>query len=124
MKIQGHRLELAEIESALLDHESIAECAVLAVTGTNGIVTKLVAYVVARDEPRPAQWRAQMRRRFGDVMLPMIFRTVPRALPRNETGKVDRRLLAQFSQQPAHPADSCDGSSEMRCREHGCLSRT
>jgi amino acid adenylation domain-containing protein len=111
VKIQGHRLELAEVESMLLEHGSIAECAVLAVTGADGIVSKLAAYVVPRDEPCPAQWRAQLRQRFGDVMLPMIFRTVPRALPRNETGKVDRRLLAELGQ-ATRPADGRDGSSE------------
>lgn len=112
VKIQGHRLELAEVESMLLEHGSIAECAVLAVAGADGIVTKLAAYVVPREGPCPAEWRAHMRQRFGDVMLPMIFRTVPRALPRNETGKVDRRLLAELGQQAAHPADNRDSSSE------------
>ncbi|MCW3818300.1 amino acid adenylation domain-containing protein [Micromonospora sp. DR5-3] len=111
VKIQGHRLELAEIESVLLEHGSIAECAVLAVTGADGIVTKLAAYVVPRDGPSPAHWRAHMRQRFGDVMLPMVFRVVPRALPRNETGKVDRRLLAELGQQPTPPADGQDSSS-------------
>lgn len=106
VKIQGHRLELAEVESILLEHESIAECAVLAVSGVDGIVTKLAAYVVPRDEPCPAEWRAHMRQRFGDVMLPMTFRAVPDALPRNETGKVDRRLLAELGQQATQPADS------------------
>jgi amino acid adenylation domain-containing protein len=112
VKIQGHRLELAEIETVLLEHESIAECAVLAMTGADGIVTTLAAYVVPRDEPCPAQWRAHMRQRFGDLMLPVKFRAVPRALPRNDTGKVDRRLLAELGQQAAHLADGRDSSSE------------
>jgi amino acid adenylation domain-containing protein len=116
VKIQGHRLELAEVESLLLEHGSIAECAVLAVTGPDGIVTKLAAYVVPRNEPCPAQWRAHMRQRFGDVMLPMIFRVVPGALPRNDTGKVDRRLLAELGQQAANPADGRVGSSEDASR--------
>jgi amino acid adenylation domain-containing protein len=112
VKIQGHRLELAEVEAVLLEHGSIAECAVLAVTGADGIVTRLAAYVVPRDEPCLAQWRAHVRQRFGDVMLPMTFRAVPRALPRNETGKVDRRLLAELGQQATHQADGRDSSSE------------
>ncbi|MFG1712763.1 amino acid adenylation domain-containing protein [Micromonospora sp. NPDC049203] len=110
VKIQGHRLELAEIESILLEHGSIAECAVLAVTGADGIVTRLTAYVVPREGPDPARWRAHMRQRFGDVMLPMTFRVVPHALPRNETGKVDRRRLTGLDQPPA-PADGQDSSS-------------
>jgi acyl-coenzyme A synthetase/AMP-(fatty) acid ligase len=112
VKIQGHRLELAEVESILLEHASIAECAVLAVPGPDGIVSKLAAYVVPRDEPCPAEWRAHMRQRFGDVMLPMTFRAVPDALPRNETGKIDRRLLAELGRPAVHPADGRDGSAE------------
>jgi acyl-coenzyme A synthetase/AMP-(fatty) acid ligase len=112
VKIQGHRVELAEVETVLLEHGSIAECAVLAMTGPDGIVATLAAYVVPRDEPCPAQWRAHMRQRFGDVMLPMIFRAVPRALPRNETGKVDRRLLAELGQQAANWADGRQSSPE------------
>ncbi|MDQ1745532.1 MAG: (S)-beta-tyrosine adenylation enzyme [Pseudonocardiales bacterium] len=117
VKIQGHRLELAEVESMLLEQESVVECAVLAVTGTDGIVAKLAAYVVPRDEPCPAEWRAHLRQRFGEVMLPMTFRTVPNALPRNETGKIDRRLLADLGQQqPAHPAAGRVSSAEDASR--------
>lgn len=112
VKIQGHRLELAEVEAMLLEHGTVAECAVLAGTGPDGIVNKLTAYVVPRDEPCPAQWRAQLRQRFGEVMLPVIFRAVPGALPRNETGKVDRRLLAELGRQPANPAGGRVSSSE------------
>ena len=101
VKIQGHRLELAEVETMLLEHGSITECAVLGSAGPDGIVNKLIAYVVPRAEPCPAEWRAHLRQRFGEVMLPMIFRTVPGALPRNETGKVDRRQLAEPGRQPA-----------------------
>ncbi len=101
VKIQGHRLELAEVETMLLEHGSITECAVLGSAGPDGIVNKLIAFVVPRNEPCPAEWRAHLRQRFGEVMLPMIFRTVPGALPRNETGKVDRRQLAEPGRQPA-----------------------
>ncbi|MFE9656592.1 AMP-binding protein [Micromonospora sp. NPDC006431] len=102
VKIQGHRIELAEVEAVLLGHASVAECAVLPVSGADGIVTGLVAYVVPRAEPAPAQWRAHVRQRFGEVLLPMTFRVVPDALPRNETGKVDSRRLAELGQPVAH----------------------
>lgn len=104
VKIQGHRVELAEIETVLLEHESVAECAVLGLADDDGIVTTLAAYIVPRGEPSPAQWRAQIRQRFGDVMLPVIFRAVPVALPRNEVGKIDRRLLAELGKQAADGA--------------------
>jgi amino acid adenylation domain-containing protein len=102
VKIQGHRLELAEVEAALLGDASVAECAVLAASGADGIVNRLVAYVVPRHDSRPARWRARVRQRFGDVLVPMTFRIVPDALPRNETGKVDARRLAELDRVEAH----------------------
>ncbi|MCX4388057.1 amino acid adenylation domain-containing protein [Micromonospora peucetia] len=94
VKIQGHRIELAEIEAVLGAHPSVAECAVLAVPTDDGIVTSLVAYVVSHeDDPPQKQWRAHVRQRFGDVLLPLRFRIVPYALPRTATGKVDGRRL-------------------------------
>ena len=94
VKIQGHRLELTEVEGVLLGHSSVADCAVLPVPGPDGIVTGLVAYVVPRYEPCPSRWRTHVRHSFGDVLLPIVFRVVPEALPRNDTGKVDRQRLA------------------------------
>ncbi|MFV2013451.1 MULTISPECIES: amino acid adenylation domain-containing protein [unclassified Micromonospora] len=94
VKVQGHRIELAEIEAVLGEHPSVAECAVLAVPSDDGIVTSLVAYVVSRADPAPQkQWRARVRERFGDVLLPIRLRIVPGALPRTTTGKVDVRRL-------------------------------
>lgn len=94
VKIQGHRIELAEVEAVLGAHPSVAECAVLAAPADDGIVKSLVAYVVSREaDPPQRQWRAHVRQRFGDVLLPMTFRIVPDALPRTTTGKVDGRRL-------------------------------
>ncbi|WP_025618751.1 amino acid adenylation domain-containing protein [Salinispora cortesiana] len=94
VKVQGHRIELAEVEAVLGAHPSVLECAVLAVPAEDGIVTSLVAYVVSRaDDPPQRQWRAHVRQRFGDVLLPLRFRVVSEALPRTATGKVDGRRL-------------------------------
>lgn len=94
VKVQGHRIELTEVEAVLCAHPSVRECAVLSVPAEDGIVTSLVAYVVSReDDPPQKQWRALVRRRFGDVLLPLRFRVVAEALPRTATGKVDGRRL-------------------------------
>ncbi|MFH8242834.1 amino acid adenylation domain-containing protein [Streptomyces sp. NPDC018321] len=102
VKIQGHRIELAEVEAVLDGHSSVAECAVLAARNDDGLVTSLMAYVVSRDEEPPQrQWRASVRQRFGDVRLPIRFRIVPDALPRTATGKVDGRRLGESQGEPA-----------------------
>jgi amino acid adenylation domain-containing protein len=97
VKLAGHRVELAEVEAALADHESVADCAVSAVTDSDGLVERLVAYVAPRSlrhrEPATAaQWRAHLRHRFGHAMVRVSFVTVSR-IPRNLAGKVDRQRL-------------------------------
>jgi acyl-coenzyme A synthetase/AMP-(fatty) acid ligase len=98
VKFYGIRLELTDIEAALTEHESVAECAVVAVTNADGLVTRLVAYVVPTRAPdgeaagSTEDWRAALRRRFGKAKFPVSFKTMI-GLPRNIGGKVDRRGL-------------------------------
>ncbi|MBA9007765.1 non-ribosomal peptide synthetase [Thermomonospora cellulosilytica] len=106
IKFYGTRMELTEIESALAAHPSVAECAVVPITRPDGLVARLVAYVVPRSSPEgatgdPAVWRAALRRRFGKAMPPVSFREMT-DLPRNIGGKVDRgRLPAGRSAAPS-----------------------
>jgi amino acid adenylation domain-containing protein len=117
VKFQGVRVELTDIETALADHESIAECAVTAVTNAEGLVTRLVAHVVpARDENggargTPKDWRAVLQARFGRTKYSMSFHTVL-GLPRNLGGKVDRRKLPVPAPAPAGPASAPAGVNE------------
>ncbi|WP_326821765.1 non-ribosomal peptide synthetase [Streptosporangium sp. NBC_01756] len=98
VKFNGIRLELGDIEAALTAHDSVAECAVVAVTDANRMVTRLVAYVVPVRGPdgtaagTATDWRAALRARFGKAMPPITFRTLI-GLPRNIGGKIDRRRL-------------------------------
>jgi amino acid adenylation domain-containing protein len=98
VKFQGVRVELTDIETALAECESIAECAVTAVTNAEGLVTRLVAHVVpARDEAgtplgSAKDWRAVLQARFGRSKYSLSFHTML-GLPRNLGGKVDRRRL-------------------------------
>ncbi|MEU7874997.1 AMP-binding protein [Dactylosporangium sp. NPDC049140] len=96
VKLQGNRLELAEIEAALAADDSVAECVVVPRKDRDGLVVQLVAYVVARpgDDAAagPPRWRATLRTRFGR-QLPILFEPFPGRLPRNIAGKVDRRRL-------------------------------
>jgi hypothetical protein len=98
VKFNGIRLELTDIEAALTAHESVAECAVVALTGQDGLVSRLVGYVVPRRTPAGAaagaadDWRAALRQRFGRSMPPVSFRTMI-GLPRGIGGKVDRKQL-------------------------------
>jgi (S)-beta-tyrosine adenylation enzyme len=98
VKFQGNRVELTDIEAALADHESIAECAVVAVTNSEGLVNRLIAHVVpARDKAgrtlgSAKYWRGVLQARFGRSKYPVSFHTML-SLPRNLGGKVDRHRL-------------------------------
>ncbi|MEV6906702.1 AMP-binding protein [Amycolatopsis sp. NPDC051071] len=97
VKLQGNRLELAEVEAALAEHDSVAECAVVSLSDERGLVVRLVAYVRARKaSPGRADtevWRGHLRRRFGDAVRLISFEPVSAPLPRTAGGKVDRRRL-------------------------------
>ncbi|MEV7966130.1 AMP-binding protein [Sphaerisporangium sp. NPDC088356] len=93
VKFNGARMELTDIEAALAAHESVAECAVVAMADADGLVRRLVGYVVPRTPDAAANsWRAALRQRFGKSMPPVSFKTLDR-LPRNVGGKVDRAAL-------------------------------
>ncbi|MGV9214439.1 non-ribosomal peptide synthetase [Micromonospora sp. RB23] len=99
IKFFGTRLELTDVETALAAADSIAECAVVPVRDHSGLVVRLMAYVVVREpadgagaNDLTAAWRSRLRQRFGSLMPPVSFRTLP-TLPRNVGGKVDRRRL-------------------------------
>ncbi|GAA3795984.1 hypothetical protein GCM10022226_14160 [Sphaerisporangium flaviroseum] len=117
IKFNGTRVELTDIEAALADEESVAECAVVPVADPQGLVTRLVAYVVphataVEQEVAPASlWRAGLRRRFGKSTLPVSFTTLSE-LPRNVGGKIDRRALPD-------PARSLAGASGVPESETG-----
>ncbi|MCW2795680.1 amino acid adenylation domain-containing protein [Nocardioides sp.] len=93
VKLRGQRIELGEVEAALLSHPSVREASVvLDERGRGG--GRLVAYVVATASGRPT--KAGLRRHLADhlpaAVLPAetVFLD---ALARTPSGKVDRRSL-------------------------------
>lgn len=90
VKVRGHRVELGEVEAALLAHPDIARAAVLLIDG------RLVAYLEPRSgtaEPDAREVRAFLSRVLPPYMLPGRIRTLP-LMPLTGTGKVDRNRLA------------------------------
>ncbi|WP_211266919.1 non-ribosomal peptide synthetase [Nonomuraea candida] len=118
IKFHGTRVELAEVEAALSRHESVAECALVPVSGPDGWVTRLVAYVVPRRTPageaevRAADLRATVRARFGKSTLPLSVRTVGE-LPRNVGGKIDRRALSALASEGPRAAPRTPVEAEV-----------
>ena len=87
----GENVFPAVVEAALAEHPAVAEVAVVGVPDeTYG--ARLVAHVVRRAEVGAEELRAHARARLATYQVPrgIVFRD---ALPRNETGKVLKRLL-------------------------------
>ncbi|WP_197531390.1 non-ribosomal peptide synthetase [Posidoniimonas corsicana] len=95
VKVRGHRIELGEIERALRSHPAVAEAAVITVNDPLGAA--LAAYFVpAGDEaPTPAELRRALAESLPEYMTPSAFVQVDGALPRNGSGKLDRKRLPE-----------------------------
>jgi acyl carrier protein len=96
VKIRGFRVELGEIEVALEAYPDVREAAVVLGNRAGGV--QLAAFVVPRDGAAadPAALRAFLRGRLPDYMVPVLFASLA-VLPRNASGKIDRRALPEPS---------------------------
>ncbi|WP_394833371.1 amino acid adenylation domain-containing protein [Pendulispora rubella] len=94
VKIRGHRVELGEIEAALLAHASVREACVLAVGA--GLEMRLVAFLACVPGHRPLsllQTKEHCQTKVPRYMIVDAVRWVEQ-LPRTRNGKVDRHALA------------------------------
>jgi amino acid adenylation domain-containing protein len=93
VKIRGQRVDLAEVEAALLGAQGVHEAAVRVHDGATG-EPRLVAYIVPRDGAAPASSdiRAYLAARLSAAAVPTSFVTVAR-LPLTRNGKLDRAAL-------------------------------
>ncbi len=124
VKVRGHRVELDEIEQALLRHPGVREAVVVGARDTDDQV-RLVAYVALRDGAPPSvtSLRQCVAARLPAVMVPGAFVTLD-ALPQAQNGKVNRRALpAPGTARPAldapyrAPADDLEWSIAAVWRE-------
>ena len=94
VKIRGHRIEPAEIESAILRHGQVKQACVVART-ENGS-KRLVAYFVpASSAITPERLRDFIASQLPQHMIPAFFVALP-FLPLSQHGKVDRAALTEL----------------------------
>ncbi|HET9182772.1 MAG TPA: amino acid adenylation domain-containing protein [Candidatus Angelobacter sp.] len=91
IKIRGFRVELGEIEVALLQHAKVRNCAVLMKTGSSG--KQLVAYVSG--ETNADELKNYLRAKLPEYMVPNVY-VMLSELPLSTNGKVDRRALPEL----------------------------
>jgi len=102
MNVAGHRISTTEVESALVDHPSVAEAAVV---GKNDAQTgqAIFAYVILRGsaEPTPAlgdELREHVAEKIGKLARPKQIVFTPE-LPKTRSGKIMRRLLRDVAEE-------------------------
>jgi amino acid adenylation domain-containing protein len=95
VKIRGHRVEVGEVEVALLGLPSIKGAIVHARPGADG-EARLVAYVILAPGAAPivSQLRRALSQALPDYMVPSAF-VFLETFPLLPTGKVDRRALPE-----------------------------
>ena len=101
MNVAGHRISTTEVESALVDHKSVAEAAVV---GTKDDVTgqSIFAFVILKADQTPSdalavQLREHVAYVIGPIARPKQLIFVP-DLPKTRSGKIMRRLLRDIAE--------------------------
>ncbi|CAL9657801.1 amino acid adenylation domain-containing protein [Streptomyces sp. enrichment culture] len=93
-KISGHRVQPAEVETALLSHPRVREAAVAGQVLPDG-TRRLVAHLVAEGRaPSAAEVREHLRGVLPAATIPSAVEVVDR-LPRTSSGKIDRAALTE-----------------------------
>ncbi len=101
MNVSGHRISTIEVESALVDHKSVAEAAVV---GKNDPLTgqAIFAFVIPKvgvtaDEGLAAELREHVAKVIGAIAKPKFLMFSP-DLPKTRSGKIMRRLLRDIAE--------------------------
>ncbi|MCW8919542.1 MAG: acetate--CoA ligase [Gammaproteobacteria bacterium] len=113
LNVSGHRMGTAEVESALVLHEAVAEAAVVGFPheikgeGIYAYVT-LVKGVEPSEELRKALVQ-QVRNEIGPIASPDVIQWAP-GLPKTRSGKIMRRILRKIA---ANQQDSIGDTSTL-----------
>ena len=100
LNVSGHRMGTAEVESALVSHESVAEAAVVGYPhelkgqGIYAYVT-LVAGIKTNDALEKAL-KLWVRKEIGAIATPDLIQFSP-SLPKTRSGKIMRRILRKIA---------------------------
>ena len=103
MNVAGHRIGTMEVESALVDHDAVAESAVVGITDElKG--TAIAAFVILKEKEAAAsdhdlqnELRSHVAKKIGAIAKPdKLFFVAD--LPKTRSGKIMRRLLRDIAE--------------------------
>lgn len=95
VKINGHRVELQEIESTLNQLSSVKESLVIAKVNTDE-TQSLIAYIIGNNNFNKKETIQYLRNKLPDYMVPMVFISINQ-FPLTANGKVDKKQLPNLS---------------------------
>ena len=113
INVSGHRMGTAEVESALVSHQHVAEAAVVGfphdIKGQG-----IYAYVTLIAETEPSEELrkelvAWVRKEIGPIAAPDVIQWAP-GLPKTRSGKIMRRILRKIA---ANETDSLGDTSTL-----------
>jgi acyl-coenzyme A synthetase/AMP-(fatty) acid ligase/thioesterase domain-containing protein/acyl carrier protein len=93
VKVRGNRVDIFDIENCLLNCPGVSE-AVVVNKGNSFSEALLVAYVVVNKEITHGMLREYVKSKVPDYMVPVFF-VIKDCLPQTNTGKIDRKQLAE-----------------------------
>ncbi|XP_027865871.1 acetyl-coenzyme A synthetase, cytoplasmic isoform X2 [Xiphophorus couchianus] len=100
LNVSGHLLSTAEVESALVEHKSVVEAAVVshphAVKGESLYCFVTLNDGVAYSKALEAELRKQVREKIGAIATPDYIQNAP-GLPKTRSGKIMRRVLRKIA---------------------------
>ncbi len=100
IKVSGHRIGTAEVESALVSHPKVAESAVVpmphALKG-EGIYAYVTLKMGEKQSPElEAELKAHVRQKIGPIATPDVIQFAD-GLPKTRSGKIMRRILVKIA---------------------------
>jgi acyl-coenzyme A synthetase/AMP-(fatty) acid ligase len=94
VKVRGHRVELNEVELAILPFPGIDEAAVLLNKDEERPdEAHLVGFLATPEEVDAAKLTAYLQKKMPSYMVPSLFIRKPEGLPKNSNQKIDRQAL-------------------------------
>ena len=101
LNISGHRLGTAEIESALVAHQSVAEAAVVGfphdIKGQGIYAYVTLMHGIEGDDDLLAELMQWVRKEIGPIAKPDVIQWAP-SLPKTRSGKIMRRILRKIAE--------------------------
>ena len=101
LNVSGHRMGTAEVESAMVAHDAVAEAAVVGyphdIKGQGIYVYVTLMEGVDASDELMAELRSWVRKEIGPIATPDLIQWAP-GLPKTRSGKIMRRILRKIAE--------------------------